>query len=335
MDGQAQTADGASAGVALRDQSRGDFRAAVLDGLSRPQKAIPSRYFYDERGSALFDRICTLDEYYPTRTEIGILEACCGEIGRMLPSATAVIEMGSGSSRKVKPLLDALKTPCAYVPVDISREHLIASARALARQYPQLTVIPVWSDFAKAFSMPALPAQSRLIFFPGSTIGNFTPEAAVFLLAGWSRHIGLGGHLIIGVDLKKDPRTLQAAYDDSAGVTAAFNLNLLARANRELGATFDLDAFTHRAVYNADEGRVEMHLVSSDAQRVCVDDHSFTFAAGESIHTENSYKYSIEEFRDLARAAGYRSLAVFTDSATLFSVHVLQVRKLRIGEAAP
>ncbi len=332
MDGQPDTADGAA--VTAGDDSEEDFRTAVLDGLSQPQKAIPSRYFYDKRGSALFDRICTLDEYYPTRTEIAILEACCGEIGRMLPSNTAVIEMGSGSSRKVKPLLDALKTPSAYVPVDISREHLIASARALAQQYPQLTVIPVWSDFAQSFAMPDLPADSRLIFFPGSTIGNFKPDAAVSLLAGWSRHIGLGGHLIIGVDLKKNPQTLQAAYDDSAGVTAAFNLNLLARANRELGATFDLDAFAHRAVYNADEGRVEMHLVSSEDQRIRIDDHPFTFAAGESIHTENSYKYTVGEFQDLARAAGYHPLAVFTDSARLFSVHVLQVRTLRIGEAA-
>ncbi len=332
MDGQPNTADDAA--VTADDGSEEDFRVAVLDGLSQPQKAIPSRYFYDKRGSALFDRICTLDEYYPTRTEIAILEACCGEIGRMLPSSTAVIEMGSGSSRKVKPLLDALKAPSAYVPVDISREHLIASARALAQQYPQLTVIPVWSDFAQSFAMPDLPAESRLIFFPGSTIGNFKPDAAVSLLAGWSRHIGLGGHLIIGVDLKKDAQILQAAYDDSAGVTAAFNLNLLARANRELGATFDLDAFAHRAVYNADEGRVEMHLVSSGDQRICIDDRPFTFGAGESIHTENSYKYTVDEFQDLARVAGYHPLAVFTDSATLFSVHVLQVRTLRIGEAA-
>lgn len=310
------------------------FKAAVLGGLSRPQKAIPSRYFYDERGSALFERICELDEYYPTRTEIAILEACCGEIGRMIPSQTAVIEMGSGSSRKVKPLLDALRAPSAYVPVDISREHLIASAQALARQYPQLTVIPVWSDFAQSFAMPALPATSRLIFFPGSTIGNFTPEAATALLSGWSRHIGLGGNLVIGVDLKKDPQTLQAAYDDSAGVTAAFNLNLLVRANRELGATFDVDSFAHRAVYDAEEGRVEMHLVSVADQRIRVDGEEFSFAAGETIHTENSYKYTIPEFQALARAAGYHPLAVFTDSATLFSVHVLQVRTLPIGEPA-
>lgn len=310
------------------------FRDAVVAGLSRPQKAIPSRYFYDEQGSALFDRICDLDEYYPTRTEIAILEACCGEIGRMVPSEAAVIEMGSGSSRKVKPLLDALATPRAYVPVDISREHLIASARALARQYPRLTVIPVWSDFAQSFAMPPLPTSARLIFFPGSTIGNFTPDAATSLLADWSRHIGLGGHLIIGVDLKKDPQTLQAAYDDAAGVTAAFNLNLLVRANRELGATFDLDAFAHRAVYDADRGRVEMHLVSKAEQRVRVDDRDFAFAAGETIHTENSYKYSISEFQALARAAGYHPLAVFTDSATLFSVHVLQVRAVPIGEPA-
>lgn len=331
MDGsQREAAIGSDAAGGARSED--SFRSDVIAGLNRAQKAIPSRYFYDAQGSALFDQICGLDAYYPTRTEIEILEGCCGDIGRMLPAEAAVIEMGSGSSRKVKPLLDALQAPSAYVPVDISREHLIASARALAKQYPQLTVIPVWSDFAQSFAMPALPAAARLIFFPGSTIGNFTPSDAASLLAGWSRHIGLGGHLIIGVDLKKDPQTLQAAYDDPAGVTAAFNLNLLARANRELGATFDLDAFSHRAVYDADKGRVEMHLVSTTDQCVQVDDHAFEFSAGESIHTENSYKYTIGEFQDLARAAGYDPLAVFTDRATLFSVHVLKVCTLQIGE---
>jgi dimethylhistidine N-methyltransferase len=306
------------------------FRDAVLDGLARPQKAIPSRYFYDKRGSALFEQICALEEYYPTRTEIAILEACCGEIGRILPPAAAVIEMGSGSSHKVRTLLDNLKRPSAYVPVDISREHLIASARALARSYPQLTVIPVWGDFARSVAVPPLGGAPRVIFFPGSTIGNFTPDGAVALLAAWSGHIGLGGHLVIGVDLKKDLQTLQAAYDDAAGVTAAFNLNLLVRANRELGATFDLDGFTHRALYDADKGRVEMHLVSGAEQTVQVDDRPFAFTAGETIHTENSYKYTIGEFQDLARAAGYHPLAVFTDGDTLFSVHVLQVRRISL-----
>ncbi len=306
------------------------FREAVIEGLARPQKAIPSRYFYDERGSTLFEQICSLEEYYPTRTEIAILEACCAEIGRILPPAAAVIEMGSGSSTKVRALLDCLRAPSAYVPVDISREHLIASARSLAEAYPQLTVVPVWGDFARSLAMPVLPEAPRVIFFPGSTIGNFTPDGAVALLAGWSGHIGLGGHLIIGVDLKKDPQRLEAAYDDAAGVTAAFNLNLLARANRELGATFDLDAFAHRALYNAEKGRVEMHLVSGAEQCVRVEDQPFDFTAGETIHTENSYKYTIGEFQELARAAGYHSLAVFTDSDTLFSVHVLQVRRISL-----
>ncbi len=279
------------------------FREAVIAGLAKPQKAIPSRYFYDERGSALFEQICSLEEYYPTRTEIAILEACCGEIGSLLPPGSAVIEMGSGSSTKVRTLLDSLRTPSAYVPVDISREHLIASARSLAKAYPQLTVIPVWGDFARKLSMPVLPDAPRVIFFPGSTIGNFTPQGAVALLAGWGGHIGLGGHLIIGVDLKKNAQTLEAAYDDAAGVTAAFNLNLLVRANRELGATFDLDCF------------------------------AFDFAAGESIHTENSYKYTVEEFQTLAREAGYQPVAVFTDSEAKFSVHVLQVQRLSLSLA--
>ncbi len=309
------------------------FREAVLAGLAKPQKAIPSRYFYDERGSSLFEQICGLEEYYPTRTEIAILEACCGEIGSLLPPATAVIEMGSGSSTKVRTLLDSLRAPSAYVPVDISREHLIASARSLGKAYPKLAVIPVWGDFARTLSMPVLPDAPRVIFFPGSTIGNFTPGGAVGLLAGWGGHIGLGGHLIIGVDLKKDPQTLEAAYDDAAGVTAAFNLNLLVRANRELGATFDLDGFAHRAFYNGQEGRVEMHLVSGCEQCVRIDDRPFDFAAGESIHTENSYKYTIEEFQTLARAAGYQPMAVFTDSEAKFSVHVLQVHRLSLSPA--
>jgi dimethylhistidine N-methyltransferase len=241
--------------------------------------------------------------------------------------------MGSGSSTKVRTLLDSLRTPSAYVPVDISREHLIASARSLAKAYPQLTVIPVWGDFARKLSMPVLPDAPRVIFFPGSTIGNFTPQGAVALLAGWGGHIGLGGHLIIGVDLKKNAQTLEAAYDDAAGVTAAFNLNLLVRANRELGATFDLDCFAHRAFYNAEEGRVEMHLVSGGEQCVRIDDRPFDFAAGESIHTENSYKYTVEEFQTLAREAGYQPVAVFTDSEAKFSVHVLQVQRLSLSLA--
>jgi dimethylhistidine N-methyltransferase len=239
--------------------------------------------------------------------------------------------MGSGSSTKVRTLLDNLRTPSAYVPVDISREHLIASARLLARAYPRLTVIPVWGDFARRLAMPILPEAPRVIFFPGSTIGNFTPDDAVALLSAWSGHIGLGGHLVIGVDLKKDPQTLQAAYDDAAGVTAAFNLNLLVRANRELGATFDLDGFAHRALYDPEKGRVEMHLVSGAEQSVRIDDRPFAFAAGETIHTENSYKYSIAEFQALAGAAGYQPLAVFTDNEALFSVHVLRVRTISLN----
>ncbi len=323
MDGQRdlQEADHGEAAAAASS-----FRAAVHDGLSRPRKAIPSQYFYDRRGSELFDRICDLDEYYPTRTEIAILEGCCGEIGCLIAPNPTVIELGSGSSRKVKPLLDALREPAAYVPVDISREHLLTSARALARDYPEIAVIPVWGDFAQSFVLPPLPEGPRLIFFPGSTIGNFPPLDAADLLAAWSRHIGDGGYLIIGVDLKKDPRTLEAAYDDAAGVTAAFNLNLLTRANRELDATFDLDRFAHRALYDRNHGRIEMHLVSTAEQSVVVAGRSYSFAAGETIHTENSYKYTVDEFRVLSGSAGYQSLAVFTDRDTLFSVHVLQVR---------
>lgn len=324
MDGQFDLREAVSEGDA--DAATASFAAAVHAGLGRARKAIPSQYFYDRCGSELFERICDLEEYYPTRTEIAILDACCGEIGALVAARPTVIELGSGSSRKVKPLLDALREPAAYVPVDISREHLLASAEALARDYPDITVIPVWGDFARSFALPPLPEGPRLIFFPGSTIGNFAPVDAADLLAAWSRHLGEGGYLIIGVDLKKDPKRLEAAYDDAAGVTAAFNLNLLARANRELGADFDLDRFTHRALYDPRHGRVEMHLVSTAEQRVRVAGRSYAFAAGETIHTENSYKYTVEEFQRLAGSASYHSLAVFTDRDRLFSVHVLQVR---------
>ena len=303
-----------------------EFRSAVLSGLAKPRKAIPSKFFYDAEGSRLFERICELEEYYPTRAETEILKEKAADIAALLPSGVVLLELGSGASLKVRLLLDNLDRPACYVPIDISREHLIAAAESLSRDYPTIAVSPVYADFTREFDLPPLlPPGPRLGFFPGSTIGNFHPPEAVRLLARFAERLGSGGWLLIGVDVKKDAAILHAAYNDAAGVTAAFNLNLLARINRELGGTFDLDGFCHRAVYNAEAGRIEMYLISRRAQGAGVAGRSFRFQAGESIHTENSYKYSLAEFRQLAVAAGYRPTAVWRDASGLFSVHLLLV----------
>jgi dimethylhistidine N-methyltransferase len=303
-----------------------EFRTAVLTGLSRPHKQIPSKFFYDAEGSRLFERICELDEYYPTRAETEILAEKAGAIASLLPRGVVLLEFGSGASVKVRLLLDALDRPACYVPIDISREHLLAAAESLSRDYPELAVSPLYADFTHPFRLPkTLPDGPRLGFFPGSTIGNFHPPEATRMLARFADRLGSAGWLLIGVDLKKDPRVLHAAYNDSTGITAAFNLNLLARINRELGGTFDLDGFRHRAVYDAEAGRIEMYLTSRHAQSARVDGRVFHFRAGESIHTENSYKYSLAEFRDLAVAAGYLPAAFWCDSQALFSVHLLTV----------
>ncbi len=300
------------------------FLDAVLEGLSRPQKAIPCRFLYDERGSALFDAICELDEYYPTRTETKILRAHAGDIARRLGTAAQLIELGSGSSIKVRILLDAMTEPAAYVPVDISREHLRRAAEALAADYPQIDVAAVCADYSAPFPLPELPAAGRrMAFFPGSTVGNLEPEEALSFLKSWARRLGPDAAMLVGVDLKKDEDVLNAAYDDAKGVTAAFSLNLLARANAELGADFDLDAFAHQARYSPERGRVEIHIASLADQRVRIAGRDFDFAPGEAIETEHSYKYSVEEFQDLARRSGFEPAAVFLDEARLFSVHYL------------
>lgn len=295
----------------------------MLDGLSAPRKTLPCKYFYDARGSELFDRICELPEYYPTRTETAILRDRIDEIAEVMPFGAALIEYGSGSSTKTRLLLDRLDDLAAYVPVDISGSHLLRSAWRLRARYPRLSVRPVCADFTQPFNLPDLDDRPRVVFFPGSTIGNFGPEDAVDLLAGMADVAGPGGGLLIGVDLLKSPEILIPAYDDAAGVTAAFNLNLLARINRELGGTFDLDAFSHRAVFNDDLGRIEMHLVSEIEQVAEVDGTPFRFAEGETIHTENSHKYSREQFAALAARAGWRVDTVWTDPAELFSVQYL------------
>jgi L-histidine Nalpha-methyltransferase len=307
------------------------FAADLLAGLAATPKRIPPKYFYDPAGSLLFERITELPEYYPTRTECGILRERASEIARFIPEAAALVEFGSGSSAKVRLLLERLPTLGAYVPVDISAEFLDQEAARLRREFPRLTVIPVAADFTKTFALPAsVLGRSRAGFFPGSTIGNFEPEESEGFLRYAARILGAGAAFVIGVDLVKDASILNAAYNDAEGVTAAFNLNLLARANRELGADFDLDAFDHRAFFNEAASRVEMHLVSRSRQTVRLLGHAFAFAPDETIHTENSYKHTLDGFARLATKAGWRAEAAWTDAERLFSVHML-----RTDDAAP
>jgi len=304
------------------------FRDAVLKGLGRARKAIPCKFFYDARGSALFEEICRLPEYYPTRTEIAILEENAGEIASQMGPHCRIIEFGSGASQKARILLQALDRPAAYVPVDISRELLREAAAALAEDFPELPVIAVCADYTGPFPLPPLPSPSgkRVGFFPGSTIGNFEPEAAARFLANCARILGPGGEMLIGVDLKKDTEILEAAYNDRAGVTAAFNLNLLERINRELDGDLDLDLFEHVAFYNKTEGRVEIYVRSLADQEAAIAGRHIAFAAGELIHTEYSYKYTVPEFRALAAPAGFRPVDTWTDPAELFSVHYFRLR---------
>lgn len=301
-----------------------DFLTAVLDGLSKPRKELPCKFFYDERGSQLFDQICELDEYYPTRTEIGILQDRLGEIAELVGRGAHLVELGSGASIKIRTLLNALPDLAQYTAVDISRNFLLQSATTLATDYPDLDVAAVCADYTAEFEIPEPQSRTStrtVAFFPGSTIGNFTPEAATEFLIRLRAILGNGSGLLIGVDLKKDLSVLHAAYNDAKGVTADFNLNLLARINRELGADFDLAGFHHEAVYLDDPGRIEMRLVSDKAQFVSVGGKTFAFEAGEYIHTENSHKFSIDEFRTLCAAASFVPVASWTDRDSLFSVH--------------
>ncbi|MCC6777575.1 MAG: L-histidine N(alpha)-methyltransferase [Hyphomicrobiales bacterium] len=299
------------------------FLDDVLEGLSSRPKRLSPKYFYDETGARLFERITELPEYYPTRCELALLRNHGGEIARFFPDRSALIELGSGSSRKVRLLLAAAPAIAASVPVDISAEMLAQEASELERDHPGLLVLPVEADFTKPFTLPAAVAgMPRTGFFPGSTIGNFEPHEAATFLRHAGATLGVGAHLVIGVDLIKDARILDAAYDDAAGVTAAFNLNLLARIDRELGADFDLDRFEHHAFYNLERRRVEMHLGSKQRQRVHIAGRVIEFRAGETIHTENSYKYTPETFAALARGAGWTPQALWSDG--MFSIHALR-----------
>jgi dimethylhistidine N-methyltransferase len=301
-----------------------EFLASVLRGLLAPRKFLECKYFYDERGSELFDEICRQPEYYPPAVETGILERCAAEVATLAGPGAELVELGSGASLKTRIVLRALDRPARYVPVDISAEYLTATAAILAGAFPDLKVRPVIADFTAPFQLPPRAGgASRLLFFPGSTIGNFHPRDAARFLGTTCRELSADA-MLIGVDLKKNPAILDAAYNDEAGVTAAFNLNLLARINRELGAGFDLSAFAHHAAYVERRGRVEMHLRSLRDQVVAVAGREIRFAAGESIHTENSYKYSVAEFRELAARSRWQVSHVWRDDRELFSVYLLK-----------
>jgi dimethylhistidine N-methyltransferase len=297
------------------------FRHDVLMGLSQSQKRLPSKYFYDAAGSALFDEITRLDEYYPTRTELAIMKVHVREMAECCGPECLLIELGAGSLLKVRLLLDAMEQPAGYVPVDVSAEHLSQSTRELEAEYPELEIHPLANDFTRPFRVPPLAARKRVVYFPGSTIGNFDPPDATRLMRYVARLVKPGGGLLLGVDLRKSTTILEAAYNDTRrGVTAAFNRNLLVRINRELEGNFDTGSFQHRAFYNQAEGRIEMHLVSRQAHQVRVAGHTFTFRAGESIHTENSYKYDPADLARRSSTWNMRLERTWTDRQGYFAV---------------
>jgi dimethylhistidine N-methyltransferase len=318
----------ASAQTAFRhlpDVVATDFADDVVAGLSARPKRLSPKYFYDEQGAQLFEEITRLPEYYPTRCELAILERHATEMAAFIPPDAALIEFGSGSTRKARMLLNVAPIT-AYVPVDISSEMLLQEAAELRRDYPRLGVVPVEADFTKPFQLPGgIAGRPHVGFFPGSTIGNFEPHMAAAFLHHAAEMLGAGATLIIGYDLVKDVRVLNAAYNDAAGVTARFNLNLLTRINRELGGTFDLEGFCHQAFYNSERRRIEMHLASRTRQKVRVAGRSFDFRGGETIHTENSYKYTPESFGAMARGAGWTPVASWSDPQGYFMVQALTV----------
>ena len=304
-----------------------EFAVAALAGLAARPKAIAPKFFYDKRGSDFFNRICETPEYYVTRTELRMLDDFGPEIAALTGPAASVVEFGCGSPDKIRRLLAALDAPADYVAIDISYDQLVASAEEIAIENPDLNVSAICADFSAGFTLPPELCHGdgrRLAFFPGSTIGNQTPEEAEDFLQLVRGVVGAGGALLIGVDLKKDEAILNRAYNDSAGETAGFNLNLLHRMRDELGADLDPDAFAHRAFYNKTLGRIEMHLVSNDAQQVRLNGHKFAFAAGETIHTECYYKYELDEFADLAKRAGFAVRRSWADPGHLFSIHFLE-----------
>ena len=301
------------------------FRTEVLNGLRKAQKELPAKYFYDECGSHLYERICSLDEYYPPYTEIAIMKTHIKEIVGLLGPNIRLIEYGCGNCIKTRILLDYLPDISSYVPIDISAEQLRRVSQELASHYPGLEVLPVCADYTSNFDLPALKTSHNrtIVFFPGSTIGNFEPTSAINFLEHIAGVCGAGGALLIGVDLKKSPEVLHHAYNDQKGVTAAFNLNLLERINRELHGSFQTEYFQHYAFYNPRESRVEMHLVSLREQIVYLDDVSIPFREGESIWTESSYKFTLNEFALMAMAAGFQVKKIWTDERQWFSIQYL------------
>jgi len=296
----------------------------VLDGLQKSQKQLPAKYFYDERGSELFEQITYLDEYYPTRTERLILQQNINEIADVVGPGAMLIELGSGSSSKTRFLLEKLPSLAAYVPVDISEEYLLKVVNQLRMEYPKISIIPVFADYTSSFELPNLSGsyQKQIVFFPGSTIGNFRPPMAQSFLDMLASVTDDQSGMLIGVDLKKDQAVLENAYNDEQGLTAQFNKNMLVRLNRELNANFDVDRFDHRAFYNEQKGRIEMHLVSREQQTVTVAGEEIDFEEGESIHTENSYKYSLDEFQELV-SDWYSVEKIWTDDKNYFSLQYL------------
>lgn len=301
-----------------------NMRLEVIEGLMREQKVLPAKYFYDHIGSRLFEQITQQPEYYPTRTELAILEQHRAEIARSIGDVHTLIEYGSGSSRKIQMLLETFTHLDTYMPIDISKDFLMESARQLSERYPALHIKAVCGDYSQSISLPIEESQKRVIFFPGSTIGNFEPEEAMRFLRHSSRILETGDGFLIGVDLKKSVDVLERAYNDAAGVTAAFNLNMLTHLNQMLEGTFDVTRFEHHAFYNEEKGRIEMHLRSQLDQLVQVGDVTVPFKQGETIHTENSYKYSKEEFETLARQSGFHSVNCWIDDNERFSVHYLE-----------
>lgn len=310
-------------------QANSEFYRDVIRGLGQSPRSIPPKYFYDARGSRLFEAICEQPEYYLTRTEKALLERHAGEIAGLIGPGCALIEPGCGSCEKVRLLLDTLQ-PDTYIPIDISGEHLQVAAEQIAGSYSWLDVRAVCTDITDDLSLPFIQDNSkRVVFYPGSSIGNFEPDHAVVFLRKLGAIAGDDGRLLIGVDLQKDPERLNAAYNDAGGVTAAFNLNLLHRINAELDGHLDIETFDHHAFYNEGRNRVEMHLVSNTDQSIDIDGHRFDFEAGDPIHTEYSYKYTIEQFLDLAQRAGLAMGNVWTDAERLFSLHYLKVPETR------
>jgi dimethylhistidine N-methyltransferase len=302
------------------------FRADVLDGLARRPRAIPARWFYDRRGSELFEKITDLPEYYPTRTERSILETACPEVATLAGAGRAVVEFGSGSSTKTPILLEAV-APSVYVPIDISGDFLRESSKVLGEQFPDLLVLPFEADFMRPLSLPkTITDTPKLGFFPGSTIGNMIPLMAVDLLRAMRSSLGVGAMLLIGMDRIKGEDVLVPAYDDAQGVTAAFNLNLLERINRELDGDIPVDAFRHKAVWNDDRARIEMHLEAVRDVAFTVDGRSFEMTVGETIHTENSHKYGARDARILLRSGGWTPVVAWTDPEGLFGVYLAEAQ---------